>query len=188
MRMEWYEIMDIITRPLLVILLGFNAFFLVKMIRKYSKLIKDQDKIIQAEKSDLEFLRSFVEGLKELALERVKMLKEKYDEEKKVIGEKLKAKQQELEAKTQTIDQAKQRVKTVIKDVWNLVFLIYRISYFYNAPPIIEQYINQMKITKYVKDELLNVFNKAREETKGLGISALTSVLLQTTGLFKKLK
>lgn len=184
--MEWYEIIDIITRPLLVILLGLNAFFLVKMIGRYSKLIKDQDKIIQAEKSDLDFLRSFVEGLKELALDREKMLKEKYEEEKEVIGKKLEAKQQELEATTQTVEQAKQQVKRVISDVWNLVFLIYRISYFYNAPPIIEQYIDQMKTSKYVKDEVLGVFNKAREEIKGSEISALTSVLLQTPGLFNK--
>jgi len=167
-------------------LLGLNAIFLAKMIGKYSKLIKDQNKIIQAEKSDLEFLRSFVESLKELALEQVEMLKEKYDKEKEVIGEKLEAKQQELEAETQTAEQAKRSIKMAATDLMNFVFLIYRISYFYSAPPTIEQYINQMEATKFIKDELLSVFNKAREETKELGISELTAILLRTPGLFEK--
>ena len=184
--MEWYEIIDIITRPLLVILLGLNAFFLVKMIGRYSKLIRDQDKIIQAEKKDLEFIRSFVEGLKELALEREKMLKEKYEEEKKVMIEKAEAKEKELEGKTQTAEQAKRTIKTVVNDVWNLVSLIYRISLFSGAPPRIEQYINQMEATEFVKGEALKAFDKAREETKQFGISELTALLLRTPGLFEK--
>ncbi len=149
-------------------------------------MIKDQDKIIQAEKSDLEFLRSFVEGLKQVALEKEKFLKEKYEEEKKVMGAEIEARQQELEATTQTLEQAKRTINTVIKDIINLDSLIYRISLFTGAPPIIEQYINQMQASRLAKEETLKAFNKAREETKGLEISELTALLLRTPGLFEK--
>lgn len=175
-------IISTILQAVFVLLLVANTYFLIKIVATQNKLTKVQDRIINAEKEDLEFIRSFVEGLKELAQEREKILKEKYEQEKEVMGKELEAKEQELEATTQTAEQTKRTIKTAINDMINLVSLIYRISLFMGAPPIIEQYINQMQASKLAKEEALKAFNKAREETKELGISALTAALLGPTG------
>ena len=180
--MEW-TYTEIITRLLLIILLALNALFLVKMIGRQSKLIKDQTTIIDDQTKHLDFLKKSYE-------ERVNIVEEKAQEGDKKKKQELSLKEKELEEKIKTIKQARKLMSEWSINIRSLNFLIYKISLFFGAPPIIEKYINEMVVEQSAKHETLKSYKRAKQESNkmGMGVGGKLGAFFGIPGLFETYK
>ena len=168
-----------IIQAIFVILLGVNTWFLSKIIKAQKKLTGVQSEIIDAEKKDLSFIREFVEDLKVISKEmrqyykeREEMIKKRSEEEKAEIAKGLEARY-------------KEKAQRMVRDIMDLIFLVYKISSFTGAPAIIETYIGEMP-EGVARDEALKAYERAEKASMQLAAQSVLGLMLKERGLFKK--